>query len=409
VKHLIVLLMIFSLYPVSPAFSEGRGGGGGGGSFGGGGGNAGGESRGGGGDFGGGSAYQSDNSFSDRGNYSVAYSSRGNNVRSGNLGTRRLGSSYFNSRRNFSFSGRQNSFNRGYGYSLSNRNYSSGDNEFAHLGGNPSRYVASSIVPSRLKSLGVKNMPHSVLNTQMPDVGRNSPQLVYPRVGPTGTALHAVAVTPRTNAAFVRTHMATFMNNRSFMSNVNGFNRTENQAGRYYWHNWNGSQYCHYCDGNGCNWYGCYDGGNCFWGCYYGDNWWWFDQAAADWCYWDQGNWWWQNPYNVNQTDLYDNGSYTPADDSQASAATSENADAAAAPIIFRSKDGTRQVKITGQGEDAFLFDTATPPAFQPVYLASDVANVIFSNSKNGQPTRIAVTLADGSFDLFDDQGQPVQ
>jgi hypothetical protein len=404
-KRLMILLFIFSFFPVSIVFSEGRGGGGG---FSGGG-NSGGDSRGGGGSNFGGGDFHSNNSSSNRGGNSGSYSVRSNNGRSGGLGTRSFGSSYWGSRRSYSLGRGQNNFNRGQGYYLSNRSFSSSYNGYAHLGGNPSRYVASSVVPAHLQTMGVRTMPHSVLNTQMPNMAEKSSGLVYPRTGSNGSAIRASAVTPRSNSAFVQSHMSTFANNRSFRSHVNGFNRTENQAGHYYWHNGNGFNYCHYRDGYGCNWYGCYDGGNCFWSCYYGDNWWWYDQTNACWDYWDNNNWWYQNPYNVNQIDVYNNGDYVPADDSQTSSPT------AAAPInngsqgVYESQDGTRQVKVTGDDRDAFLFDQSNPPVFKPVYLSSGVQDVKFSNSQNGKPLQIAVVLADGSFDLFDDRGQHVQ
>ena len=403
-KRLMILLFIFSLFPVSIVFSEARGGGGG---FSGGG-STGGESRGGGGGFDGGDSHSS-NSSSSRGGNSGGYSARSSNGRSGGYGTRSLGSSYWGSRRSYSLSRGQNNFNRGYGYSLSNRNFSSSYNNYSHLGGNPSRYVASSVVPSHLQTMGVKTMPHSVLNTQMPNMAEKSSALVYPRTASNGSAIHANVVTPRSNSAFVQSHMANFANNRSFRSQVNGFNRTENVAGRYYWHNGNGFNYCHYRDGYGCNWYGCYDGGFCFWSCYYGDNWWWYDQANACWDYWDNNNWWYQNPYDVNQTSVYNNGDYVPADDSQASAPAGEQANNSPLQGVYVSGDGTRQVKVTGADKDAFLFDQSNPPAFKPVYLSSGVQDVKFSNPRNGKSPQIAVVLADGSFDLFDDKGQPVQ
>jgi hypothetical protein len=404
-KRLILFLLILSLYPVSTVFSEGRGGGGGG--FSGGGSTGGGESRGGGGESGGGSNFSSDNNVHDSSSYSGERGSYSGNVRSNNLGARNLGSSYWGSQRQFSLGGRQNNFNRGTGYSFSRQNSSMNSGRL-NVGGNPGRYVASSVVPSRLSSLGVRTMPHSVLNTQMPDVTSRSPRLAYPTTGANGAALRASAVTPRSNSSFVQSHMSTFAGSRVFMGQVHGFNRTENGAGHFYWHNWNGSNYCHYCDFNGCNWYGCYAGGFCFWSCYYGDNWWWYDGGYGRWCYWDNDNWWWQNPYDVNQTYMYDNGDYVSADNSQASTPTGVTTNNLSQGV-YDSKDGTRQVKVTGDKQDAFLFDKSNPPAFQPVYLSSGVKEVHFSNPTNGQPPRIMVVLADGSFALFDDSGQPVQ
>jgi hypothetical protein len=407
-KGLTILVIVFSLFPVSMVFSEGRGGGGGSFSGGGGGGFSGDGGRGGGSDFGGGSVNSTAGSSRGGGNFSSGYSSRSSNARSSNFGTRQLGSSYWGSRRSYSVGRGQNNLNRSQGYALSNRNFSSNYNNYARLGGNPSRYVASSVVPARLQTMGVKTMPHSVLNTQMPNMAEKSSGLVYPRTGANGSSVHANAVTPRTNSAFVQNHMSTFANNRSFRSQVNGFNRTENQAGRYYWHNGNGFNYCHYRDGYGCNWYGCYDGGFCFWSCYYGDNWWWYDQANACWDYWDNNNWWYQNPYDVNQTDVYDNGNYVSADDSQVSSSPAAPA-SKDSQGVYDSSDGTRQVKVMGKGQDAFLSDRHNPPAFKPVYLCSGARDVKFSNSQSGEPARIAVVLADGSFSLFDDQGLPVK
>ncbi len=50
--------------------------------------------------------------------------------------------------------------------------------------------------------------------------------------------------------------------------------------------------------------------------------------------------------------------------------------------------------------------DTGNPPAFDPIYLASGVESVEFSDTSNGRPLEIVLKLDDGSFDVFDDQGQ---
>ncbi len=71
------------------------------------------------------------------------------------------------------------------------------------------------------------------------------------------------------------------------------------------------------------------------------------------------------------------------------------------------SPDGTRTVKVLAGSQDAFLYDTANPPSFDPVYLASGVQRVEFSDPGNGRPLEIVLKLDDGSFDLFDGDGQP--
>lgn len=73
----------------------------------------------------------------------------------------------------------------------------------------------------------------------------------------------------------------------------------------------------------------------------------------------------------------------------------------------YTSPDNTRIVKVDSDTQDAFLFDNETPPAFVPIYLASGVKNVMFSDTSNGRPLEIVLTLNDGSFDMFDGQGTP--
>ncbi|HXB97335.1 MAG TPA: hypothetical protein VNZ54_04730 [bacterium] len=74
----------------------------------------------------------------------------------------------------------------------------------------------------------------------------------------------------------------------------------------------------------------------------------------------------------------------------------------------FASPDGSRLVKILSGG-DAFLYDTATPPGFTPVFLAHQVTRVRFSNTDQGQPLQIQLNLSDGSTLHFDSTGQPIR
>jgi hypothetical protein len=71
----------------------------------------------------------------------------------------------------------------------------------------------------------------------------------------------------------------------------------------------------------------------------------------------------------------------------------------------YTSPDGSRLVKLFADSQDAFLYDTAVPPDFQPVYLASGVKSVNFSNLNNGRPLEILLILNDSSFDMFDSYG----
>jgi hypothetical protein len=75
---------------------------------------------------------------------------------------------------------------------------------------------------------------------------------------------------------------------------------------------------------------------------------------------------------------------------------------------VFTSPDGSRLVKVLSGG-DAFLYDTATPPTFTPVFLAHNVARVRFSSTDQGQPLQVQLNLADGSTLHFDASGQAIR
>jgi hypothetical protein len=72
----------------------------------------------------------------------------------------------------------------------------------------------------------------------------------------------------------------------------------------------------------------------------------------------------------------------------------------------FPCKDGTRTVKIISG--DAFLYDTvAGETGNKPVFLASGVKQVKYSNPGNGKPLQIMLVMTDRSFELFDSDGNP--
>lgn len=198
------------------------------------------------------------------------------------------------------------------------------------------------------------------------------------------------------SSSTVRGQMSSIARSTAFRGQISAFNRAEVVPNHYYWHTWNGNPYCHYYDGYGCNWYGWYFGDTCFWTQYYADNWWWYDDWADRWCYWNDGGWWWQNPATT-VVYVYNDGDYTPA------ANGNDNAQAAADNKTFRSKDGSLTVKITADG-DAFLY--GADGNSKPAYLASNVTDVKFSDSDNGN-SQILVTLKDGSFELFNSDGSP--
>ena len=76
---------------------------------------------------------------------------------------------------------------------------------------------------------------------------------------------------------------------------------------------------------------------------------------------------------------------------------------------IYVSEDGTRAVKIDKESRDAFLYDRTETPDFNPVFLASDVKSAQFSDNGSEGSLQVMLTLRDGSFGLFDGQGNAYQ
>ncbi len=278
-------------------------------------------------------------------------------------------------------------------------------------------------VSPRLHSMGVRSVPRSFTNRSQL-FSSSYRGMGLPSRGPGGGAFRASAVSPRAmSSVSVRTNMAR-VNSVGFRSQIGGFNARETMVGHYYWHNYNGLNFCHYYDRWGCHWYGWYFGSAFYWSCWWGNYWWWYDPAYYRWCYWYDGWWWWQNPDNVQEIDVYNNGEYVPANSGETQGSTGNmpaqnqnsndnapvqgqvSADNTATQIqTFSSKDGSRMVKLAGN--DAFLYDNTKKPA-QAKYLASGVADVRFSNSDNGKPMQIMLGLSDGSFELFDEDGNAV-
>lgn len=264
-------------------------------------------------------------------------------------------------------------------------------------------------VSAQFRKMGIHSYPHPLARNQMLTTDRTHSSITYPTTGAGGASLHAkVFARASISSPVVRTHMATVMS-ADFHSQIVGLNVSETRANNYYWHSYNGFNYCHYYDPWGYHWYGWYLGGNCFWTRYYSNNWWWYDPVYYRWCYWHDGGWWWQDPYHVNTVYVYVNGNYQ-ASPSSGDVNTTVVPDAnlsASSAKVYRSSDSSRMVKVTGSSEDAFLYDTTDNPSFQPIYLASGVKEVRLSNTQNGRALQVMLILNDGSFDLFDDQGNP--
>jgi hypothetical protein len=305
---------------------------------------------------------------------------------------------------------------RGGGRGFSSFSGASGDSGVGGGFSNSSGYSGDSgrrgnSVSPKLRSLGIRSVPrYFTQRSQLLSAGSAS-HLGLPSQGPRGEAFRAAVVSPRAmNSTLVRNNMAV-VNRAGFRSQVHSFNARETTVGRYYWHNFNGVNFCHYYDRWGCHWYGWYCGSSFYWSCWWGNFWWWYDPLYFRWCYWYDGWWWWQNPEDINQIDVYNNGEYVPSgsEETQGSKEVQSPAAKATSQIqTFNSKDGTRMVKVVGESKDAFLYDMQDPPAFKARYLVSGVTDVRFSKTTDGKPLQIILVLSDDSFELFDADGNPV-
>ena len=90
----------------------------------------------------------------------------------------------------------------------------------------------------------------------------------------------------------------------SFLSQIPGFNKSEDKSKTYYWHPLNGVNYCHFRDGSGNHWYGWQANGKFQWAFFRAGHFWWHDAYAERWLYFDRDYWWWQGS-NKNQFQIY--------------------------------------------------------------------------------------------------------
>jgi len=259
-------------------------------------------------------------------------------------------------------------------------------------------------VRQRLQKLGVKSEPGYITDRRdMLISDRKHTVVPRPDRGLDNQILRANPIQPRRfNSEVVRNQMSR-VGRPEYMNRVNLANREESERGRYYWHRDDGFDYGHYVDNSGFHWYGWYVGDQYFWTRNY--SWWWYDEGYGRWCFWNDNFWWWQDPNHVGDLYCYNDSNYIPVNsaDDQIVVTTNDHPDS----TVFASPDGTRIVKIASDSRDAFLYDAADPPAFDPQYLASGVESVQFSNPRNGSPLEIILKLDNGTFDMLDADGDP--
>jgi hypothetical protein len=261
-------------------------------------------------------------------------------------------------------------------------------------------------VRQKLQKIGVISEPKLITDrSEIVHTDRLHSAIQYPRQGFDSGALHTAAISPRFfNGPIVRQQMAR-LDGADWRGRIQRFNSNETRVNHYYWHREYGFNYCHFIDPWGYHWWGWYIGEWFFWTRYFDARWWWYDSDFDRWCFWNEGFWWWQDPYHLGDLYCYNNDSYIPCNSAndQVVVTTPNNPDVKA----YNSPDGTRTVKLIGDSQDAFLYDTANPPAFDPVYLATGVQSVLFSDTNNGKPLEIILKLSDGSFNMFDGYGNP--
>jgi len=261
-------------------------------------------------------------------------------------------------------------------------------------------------VRGKLRKIGVTAEPSLITDrAEIIHTDRLHSAIGLPKEGPGHRPLRGNALSPRHfNDPIVRQQMAR-IDNADWTARIHGFHDSEKLANHYYWHQDQGFNFCHYIDPTGYHWWGWYSGDQFFWTRHFHSRWWWYDSDYDRWCFWNNGNWWWQDPYHLGDLYCYNNDTYIPTNsaDDQVVVTAPVNSN----PQVTTSPDGTRLVKVIGDSQDAFLYDTANPPTFDPVYLASGTQSVQFSDTSNGRPLEIILKLNDGSFDMFDGYGNP--
>jgi hypothetical protein len=210
---------------------------------------------------------------------------------------------------------------------------------------------------------------------------------------------------------------------KNFAQHAFAHEADERQVNHIYWHTEGGGKYAHWYDGK-VHWYGFYNGPRFYWTRYEDNRWWWYDQTATRWLYWHDGYWWWNDPANAAQMYVVVNDSYYPyaevaADPSLAPGAAPDDSSSAMSVVdaagkgvhgnfAKRSPDGTREIQVYGDRREAFLYDLTGggDPRFI-AYLATGVKHVTFSEA-SGSDMQIMLLMLDGSYDVFDADGNSI-
>lgn len=203
--------------------------------------------------------------------------------------------------------------------------------------------------------------------------------------------------------------------NKSLVEKIQQQKQTETNQNQFYWHSHQNMKYAHYRDSFNNDWYGFYQGPSFYWTRHHAGRWWWYDTRFARWVFWSQGFWWWPSP--IGYLYVYTDNNYYPYQDTEGGVTVMQpeiQQPPAEIPTeevhnSFQSPDGRRLVQIAGSNNEAFLYDTTgDQPAFLK-FLGSGVSNVQYSNKTTGNPLQILVNFNDGSYALFDADGNSLQ
>ena len=236
-------------------------------------------------------------------------------------------------------------------------------------------------------------------------VVRDHARIDWPKKDGRGAAIVQPAATtpPAQHAAIVR--------GAGVVQGIVNQQRVETARNRHYWHEDHGVKYSHYYDGRA-HWYGFYNGPSFYWTRYNANRWWWYDQRYARWVYFADGFWWWPGPSGVPY--VYVDENYYPYEQEQEGTILVKHPElqtpSAEAPApnpagASVSPDGTRMVQLSAGAAEAYLFDHTVAPPVMMKYLGQGVQKVRFSGGTPGAPLQILLEFLDGSFALYDGDG----
>ena len=223
---------------------------------------------------------------------------------------------------------------------------------------------------------------------------------------------HGVAIVKE--ASRVPPEHGMILGNSALLGTIVGLAAVETQRDHYYWHTDNGVRYAHYYDAHGTHWYWFYHGTTCYWTRYYENRWWWHDDHFNRWVYFADDHWWWQAPNGVSY--VYVDNNYYPYE--QGGVVTVKNAELQAPPSTnpapnegrgTASPDDRRMVQIFGEANEAFLYDQSSGKPVFLRYLGQDVDKVRFSGGTSGRALQILLDFKDGSFAMFDADGNTLE